>query len=832
MTLRLLILWSAVCAATSAQDFDRDVRPILSDHCYACHGPDEASRQGGVRLDTRAGLASVVVEGDAGASPLIQRIRHADPSERMPPSVTKRALSSEQIAVLAAWVDAGATWSGHWAFRPPRKLRPPTVNRTVWPRGPIDRFVLARMEEHGLSPSGEAPRRVLLRRAALDLTGLPPTPEALRAFESDEADGSYERAVDRLLASPRFGEHMAARWLEAARYADTSGYQADWERHMWPWRDWVIAAFNKNMPFDRFTIEQLAGDLLPDPTLDQRVATAFNRNHRINDELGSLDAEFQVEYVVDRVDTTSTVWLGLTMACARCHDHKYDPISMADYYATFAFFNRVPEKGVDGRKGHSNPAVVVRHPDPSVHGVLARAERAFGTAREAFVAEDPRWKALLTRALPELRVGEASWAKKAPRRIRELASKDDMTAAQRKAIAQHVRRNHPDWARRRKSFDAKKKARDLARRRAFLNVMVMEDAPKPRPTYLLRRGAYDQPDRSREITAAVPPALGRLRAGHPVNRLGFARWLVGPEHPLTARVTVNRFWMHLFGRGIVATPEDFGTQGARPTHPDLLDWLSVEFIESGWDVKAMLRSLVTSATYRQSSHVSIGALDRDPLNRWLSRAPRFRLSAFQLRDQALFASGLMAPAIGGPSVKPYQPPGLWAEISFQDKKRSTDFYRQGTGADLHRRSLYTFWKRSVNPPFMTTFDAATREACSVRFSRTNTPLQSLNLLNDVTFVEAAKHLAIRVMREPGSPGDRIAAACALLGLRADPAIMEVLSGGHAAALEHYRRHPKEASAWLAFGQAAVPQGLDAVEVAAVGYVTMALLNLDATVTRE
>ncbi len=706
----------------------------------------------------------------------------------MPPPGSGLVLTEQEIRQLEDWLAVGAPYQQHWSFVPVRPPQLPPLQNSNWPRNPIDRFVLAQLRQRGLVPSPPAEPLTLLRRVSFDLTGMPPTPEAIDAFLTDRSSRAYENAVDRLLASPRYGEHMALGWLEAARYADTSGYQADWERFMWPWRNWVIAAYNQDMPFDQFTIEQLAGDLLPGATFDQILATGFNRNHRINDEGGVIAEEYAVEYVVDRVDTTCTVWLGLTMGCARCHDHKYDPLTQADFYQLFSIFNNVPEKGKDGREGFARPAV--EFTDPEIDREIRRVQRRIAELQEQLKLASA--------------VGDDSSSQPSEQQLDELLER---TGKLRDAL---------------RKLEAKR----------TVHVMVMRELSKPRETYILVRGQYDQPDKDRPALPQIPGVFGSLPT-EAANRLGFAKWLVSSDNPLTARVAVNRYWQMHFGQGFVKTTEDFGSQGTRPSHPQLLDWLAAEFVRSGWDVKAMHRLIVTSATYRQSSRTSPELLEKDPQNVWLARGPRFRLSAQAIRDQALAAGGLLVNKIGGPSVKPYQPPGLWAEVSFQDKQRSTDFYVQDHGDKLYRRSLYTFWKRSVAPPQMVTFDAAGRETCRVRLSRTSTPLQALTLMNDVTFVEAARGMAVRMLSEAGSSQEeRLRYGLKLVAATPDPAVLVVLHAGLARYLEHFRRAPEATNALLAIGESDVPSDCDTVELAAYTAVASVILNLDQTITKE
>jgi hypothetical protein len=764
-------------SAGETLDFNRDVQPILAAHCIECHGPDAAARKGDLRLDHGDGLADdrggyrILVPGKPEASELITRITHADPEERMPPADfgKKEPLKPEEIEILKRWIAEGAKYERHWAFVPPQRPPLPEVSDEDWPKNDIDHFILSRLDEEGLRPAPEAERTTLIRRAALALTGLPPSIAEVDAFVADGSADAYEKVVDRLLASPRYGLHMALPWLDAARYSDSSGYQADWERYQWPWRDWVVDAYNANMPFDQFTVEQLAGDMLPEATLAQKIATGFNRNHRINDEGGSLDAEFEVEYVVDRVDTTATVWLGLSAGCARCHDHKYDPLSQKEFYGLYAYFNNVPEKGIDGRKGAAKPYVEIPN------------ERAVGELQER------------NAQLAELeRTGEAK------DRIESLKKEIEWLGRHQKGMA-----------------------------------MVMQELPERRPTYLLKRGDYQHPDTS----AIIPPALPAVfKTGNeePHDRLGLARWIASAENPLTARVTVNRLWQHHFGTGIVRTSEDFGTRGDRPSHPGLLDWLATEFTRLGWDLKAMHRLIVTSATFRQASNFETKAASKDPMNRLLARGPRMRLSGAAIRDQALLVSGLLSERQGGQAVKPYQPAGLWAELSFGSGKTTIDFYVQDHGENLYRRSLYTFWKRTVAPPQLAIFDGGGREGCRVRGDTTNTPMQALNLQNDVTFVEAARHLAERMMREGGSTdADRITFAWRLvLGRHPDSGESEVLVNAAARHREKYVHEKGEALKLLGNGESSRDDSLPPHEHAALTVVALTILNLDEAITLE
>ena len=961
--MRLLLLGTllgglALPAAETIVEFNRDVRPILSDKCYLCHGPDALAKGVPVRLD---------VEADArrhAIGELVGRITAQDPARRMPPVASGLKLSDGEIETLRIWVAQGAPWQRHWSFLPP-------VRRAV-PEGvhPIDYFVRERLEKEKLRPSPEASRDTLLRRVSLDLTGLPPAPGET---------GTYEQLVDKLLASPRYGERMAARWLDAARYADTNGYQYDGERVMWRWRDWVIESFNRNQRYDQFVLEQVAGDLLPNATLDQKIATGFNRNHRANTEDGLIPEEYAVEYVVDRVDTASTVFLGLTLGCARCHNHKYDPFSQKEFYRLFAYFNNIPELGRAMKYGNSPPLVPA--PTREQQAALADLERRIGeidaslrgrdvggsgdgsvrwTPSSGLVAEvaggdfdgtkaidagdiakfdiddrftlsgwvtgegavfskmadtakgrgygvyveqgrvhvhwtsnynddairmesveklspSRRYHLLVTytgsRMAEGVRVyvdGKAVEMKVlldvlyrpfrnagrvfkesfrvggggGPERIfkgriedvrawdRVLREDEIAAIADRPEAREAKRRWHyleseapPEvreaW-KRRLALEREREALE----RNFPTVMVMEEQPARRDTFLLLRGAYDKP--GEKVEAGVPAALPPLPAGASNSRLTLARWLTDPQNPLTARVAVNRFWQMYFGTGLVKTVEDFGSQGEAPSHPELLDWLATEFVRSGWDVKAMQKLIVTSQTYRQSSRATPELVQRDPANRLLARGPRVRLPAEMVRDQALAAAGLLVEKQGGPSVKPYQPEGLWKEINMQDMD-----YVQSHGPDLYRRSMYTFWKRTIAPPMMMNFDAANREACVVRENRTNTPLQALNLMNDVTFLEAARFIGQRMLKEAGpDPVARLRHGFRLVLARAPSAAEEQVLRDNLQFHMDYFADAAKAKEFVAVGESPADPALNARELAAYGAVASLLLNMDEAVTKE
>jgi hypothetical protein len=1008
-------------------EFNRDVRPILSDVCFTCHGPDKARRKGDLRLDLEEEGRKVVVPGHPEKSELYRRISSTDPSERMPPVRHPLRLTARQTETIRLWIAQGAKWQKHWAFLPPRRPPVPPVKNAGWVRNPIDAFVLERLEREGWTPAPEADRYTLLRRVSLDLTGLPPTAAEVDAFLADRRPDAYERVVDRLLASPRYGERMAIRWMNAARYADTNGYQSDGERVMWRWRDWVIDAYNHNLPFNRFTIEQLAGDLLPGATLDQKIATGFNRNHRGNGEGGIIPEEYQVEYVVDRVETTATLWLGLTIGCARCHEHKYDPVSQREFYQLFSYFNNVPEHGRANKYGNSAP--VIPSPTRDQQRQLRELDEGLAVARQRW--EDLANKVALAQAEWEkelrsaplngwypgrklqfelstngelgkavhLRDGTPAWTDSPAGKALDLDGKrfldagnvgafgfydkftlaawvyprgpsagtivsrmtdveegdgytlrlvdgrlqlnlvkrwlDDALRVETERTLESDRWHHVavsyDGSRvaagvrfyldgrpvphkvlldeLNQSFDTREPLRigagggpssrfrgaiagvrvygdrlsveevlilatpgsiaDLAaippakrspgvaaRLRAcfleqgapeatreayrrllererersrliesFPTTMVMAERSPKRDTHLLIRGVYDRP--GEKVEPGVPAVLPALPPAPGNDRSSLARWLVDPANPLTARVAVNRFWQMYFGAGLVKTVDDFGSQGEPPSHPELLDWLATEFVRLQWNMKAIQKLIVTSATYRQSSRAGRELLSRDPDNRLLARGARFRLPAEMLRDQALFAGGLLVERIGGPSVKPYQPAGI-------EKELGADPYVQDHGDKLYRRGLYVFWKRTVAPPMLLTFDSPGREACMVRETRTNTPLQALNLLNDVTFVEAARVLAERVLKEAKpAPEDRLTLAFRLVLARPPrPDEMKILQQ----ALEHhhavYRADEKATRKLLAVGEWPRDERLDPAEVAAYTNVVSVILNLDETLTKE
>ena len=972
-------------------DFNRQVRPILVEHCYPCHGPDEAKRKAGLRLDQPEGAAQrlksgvrAVVPGRTAESRLLGVITSADPDEHMPPASTGKQLSADQVSVLRRWIEEGATWRGHWAYQPIADPEPPAVKQAGWGRNGIDAFILARLESEGLAPSLEADRRTLLRRVTLDLTGLPPTVEEVDAFLADGSAGAYETLVDRLLNSQAYGERMAVPWLDLARFADSDGYHADAPRSMWQYRDWVIQAFNANQPFDRFVIDQLAGDLLPAPTLDQRVATAFNRNGMSSTEGGADPDEYLNKYVTDRVNTFGTVFLGSSIQCAECHNHKYDPFTQREYYQLYDFFNRIPEKGLDSDPAppfiqvptarqasdlkalqasvqglESRHAALLSDPRRDWQAAQAAWEEAwaaggaggsggpdglrlgpwrrvgpfaeadgkaafqrdfgpekaafapdavFGDDRKAWVVE-AGWKDGAVQALSSdlgatylhriltasqvrtqalffgsddglkvwlngreilakdvsrgvaanqdevqaaLREGENHLLLKVVNRggasgfyfatdreagdpkavaLREIARlpADRRSEAQARELREHYRTTRiPEVKELGERLTAERKRRDDLNR-SIPTLRVMDDMKEGRPSHIRVRGDYRS--KGERVTADVPTScLPPARYASGTNRLDLARWLVDPAHPLTARVAVNRFWAMFFPNPIVRTANEFGTNGQPPTHPELLDWLARRFIDDGWDVKAQLRRIVLSATYRQASRVTPELQRRDPENLLLARGPRFRLPAEMLRDNALAVSGLLSQRIGGVSVRPYQPPGLWEEKMFAGNS-----YQVGQGEDLYRRSLYTLWKRTVPNPTLQTFDAPDRALCTVQRPSTCTPLQAFVTLNDVTYLEAARFFAARILREvPGhAPEARLDFAMkALLARPPSDRERAALKALLDDLLETYSRDLPAAEAITRIGQGPRNDKVPVAELAAWTGVASALLNLDEAVTRE
>jgi len=820
----VLLVGSALAAEPKKIDFSRDILPILSDNCFFCHGPDEKARQADLRLDLHdAALADrggyfAILPGKSGESELIKRLLSTDEEERMPPPKSNRKVTPQQIELLKRWIDEGANWGKHWAFITPVRPALPEVQNAAWGNNAIDWFVLAKLESSSLAVSSEAEKVTLLRRVTLDLTGLPPTPEEVDAFLADSTPDAYERAVDRLLASPRYGERMVWDWLDAARYADTNGYQGDGTRTMWPWRDWALAAINRGMPYDQFTIEQLAGDQLPGATLEQKIATGFCRNHMINGEGGRIPDENRVEYIFDQLETTATVWLGATFNCCRCHDHKFDPFTKRDYYGLFGFFNNTP---VNGGGGSGQTAPVVEY--------ITDEQRQQRDDLNRKVSELAKTTDDLERLIfPRGDGKSAAESEKAALLKDDLKNKLKNSPAGRAAgddgaLYEHFKATEATYAELLDKLRKAKQERDGLNAR-IPRVMVMEDLPQARETLMLDKGFYNKPQE--KVSTATPASLTAMPDGAPKNRLSLARWLVDKNHPLTARVTVNRYWQQLFGIGLVKTAEDFGVQGEKPSHPELLDWLAVEFVESSWDVKRLQRLIVTSSTYRQSSKIRPELAERDPENRLLARGPRYRLPAFLLRDQALAASGLLVEKTGGPGVNPYQPEGVWEDTSF-----GTIRYAQDHGEKLYRRSVYTFWRRIIAPTLF--FDSGSRQFCTVKQLRTNTPLHALTTLNDITFVEASRVLAERVMPAAGSPDERLSLAFRLvLARQPTPEELKVLLASLERQRQEYAADKEGAKNFVSSGEWKRNESLDVVEHAAYTGVCLAILNLDEALCKE
>jgi len=1039
MFLRPLLLTLVLAvSASAAVDFQRDVRPLLSDACFHCHGPDPETRMAGLRLDVEEAAfakrpnGAPIVPGDPAASLLYQRITHEQTALRMPPEYSHKSLQPEDIQKIKEWIEAGAKWSEHWAYTALERPEPPAVQQDGWAKNPIDRFILARLEESGLEPAPEADRRTLIRRVTLDLTGLPPTPAEVEAFVNDSSPDAYENLIDRLLASPAYGEHRARYWLDAARYADTHGLHIDNYREMWPYRDWVIEAFNQNMPFDQFTVEQLAGDLLENPTREQLIATGFHRCNVTTNEGGVIDEEVAAIYAKDRVDTTGTVWLGLTVGCATCHDHKFDPITQKDFYSMAAFFrnttqeprdgniydtppvmfvpsdedaprwdalkNELPaahdrldalarqsdasdwiqskrrrkvelewpgpapvavlgpdsaglEAGDDvkrkkdafemGKKGwlqaadlrpaHSDKpfTMAIRfrlddvedaqtlasqsyyNPDPDADAdrgwrlevrdgrpqftVMADQNQDFGMqGREKELLQKDRWYHLtvmydgklqregirmfldgeplpLERTGRALRVLNAEIGVDEPlvlgARALEVDEPDDepygshlkgaiaefrafdreLTEPEARLLALWDAAESSQGKRGRKLDERERQALELyalltrdeefqqaaeqlvalqAERLEILRrtpvTHIQQEQDEEPFAHILHRGMYDQ--KREKVEPATPGVLPAMPEEFPRNRLGLARWIVSENNPLPARVTANRFWQELFGDGIVETAEDFGSQGTPPTHPELLDWLAVELRDSGWNVKGFIKTMAMSATYRQSAAATQRKLEADPLNKLLSRGPRFRMDGEMVRDYALAASGLLIEEVGGPSVKPYQPAKIWETVAMRGS--NTRFYSRDEGEKLYRRSLYTFWKRSAPHPAMEIFNAPTREHCTVRRERTNTPLQALVTMNDPQFVEAARRLGSQAVSRSNDFEERLNFLSErLLARSLSGREREAVRKSYSQFMRHYDSNPDDARELLAVG-ASPPSPGPPAEAAAWTMVANQLLNLD------
>ncbi len=1013
-------------------DFNRDLRPILSEKCFTCHGADPKAVRAGLKLNdpkvaTHALKDGVVaiVPGNPSASEVVKRIEASSPDDRMPPPDSNKILTTEEKKTIETWIAQGAKYEGHWAFAPLERPSLPPVKDKGWVKTPIDQFVLANLESKGLKPSQPADKATLLRRVSLDITGLPPSQAQLDAFLADKSPNAYEKVVDRLLASPRYGERMAMDWMDYARYADSNGYQSDWERYQYRWRDWVIDAFNSNMPYDQFTIKQLAGDLLPHPTLNDLIATGFNRNHRINTEGGVIPEEWRVENVIDRASTTGAVWLGLTVGCARCHDHKFDPITQEDFYSLCAFFNNVPESGT-GVEAPVNHPPFIQAPYPNQitekEGLTAKMvelQAQMRTLEASHYTEGSEWAPSMVAApkidstglvaryrfaegltppsiryvgKPKFDFGRSTGAVRTdgmtygdlgqagdfegdkpfsyalwiyPQSGGSPISKMDVghdyrgwdlhLESGRPAV--HIINKWPDtaikvigqpmlpsdqWSHVTVTYDGSQKAkgvsiyvdgkkvgvdvaqdtlkgsirttvsakigrrtgadeftgkvddllllnraltadeaarlasvdpaqpwgsipvaeRTISEKRMILQawaranlpaykalyekltglqaqftalnaaiptVMIMADMPKQRPAYVLVRGQYDH--HGTPVTARIPLVFGKLPAKYPNNRLGLAEWIVSPENPLTLRVTVNRFWSQFFGIGLVETVEDFGTRASYPTNLPLLNWMSTEFLRLHWNVKAMLKEIVMSNTYQQSSDIPPELEKIDPENKLLARGPRFRLQAEMIRDQAMFFGGMITQKIGGPSVYPYQPQGIWDETSVYGNMHN---YKHAIGPDLHRRSIYTIWKRTAAPPNMTLFDVPSREICTMRRARTDTPMQALDLMDDETYIESARALAQKILAaKPASPAARIDEMFRTVLCRT-PSKQEltILKKGLMLRLAHYKANEKAAQRLIAIGDWPRPKNYDPAVLASYTLTADTILNLDETITKD
>ena len=954
--------------------FERDVRPILSTNCFPCHGPDSNKREADLRLDSyesaielRDGFGAIDPDNLAD-SELLRRIFHEDPDEQMPPHEEAKQLSDAQKKILNQWVKAGAKYEKHWAWITPRKPAVPKSSSDNSNLTPIDHFIRRALDDRGLQPTPRASGETLIRRLSLDLTGLPPEPSDVKAFVDDTRPNAYGLLVDRLLASKHYGERMALAWMDVARYADTSGLNADGVRQMWPWRDWVIRAYNQNMPFDEFLRDQLAGDLLPHPTREQFIATGFNRNNVTSDENGAIPEELRVQYAVDRLKTTFNVFQALSVECAQCHDHKYDPISQEEYYGLFAFFNNTSDPGMQTRKGNQAPLIPIETDESKaqvdeletqisqhqeklsqltlgedefdlwlnqiiaklpVLPVASRWQRignfSGGTLRDVFNNEqipipagqpdfnerhasfgwkpvsdwrDGEPKRLLMHKASsayyyrELKVemptaltlslsgldGAKVWLndqkvleKKGEQetvhdvclalstgtnhllvkigsmddgsfnltfgfdqpllsqRIHELLTKNTYTDSDLNRLKEFYRdRVWPESNALRKSI-AELRSEQLKIITTGISSMIMQERMDRRPTFILKRGLYDSPDESQEIEPGTPEFLHALDRDAPRNRLGLAEWMIDKRNPLTARVAVNRYWALLFGRGLVDSEMDFGNQGSNLSHPELLDWLATTFIESGWNVKGMIKTIVMSATYQQSSAISEDHKAADPENRWLARGPRFRLQAEFIRDLALANGRLLNKKIGGPSIKPYQPEGLWAEVSDGGKL----YYKHDSGDKLYRRGMYVYWKRAAPHPAFLALDTPVREKCLVIRQNSNTPLQALVLLNELTFVEASRHLAARLILEGGNSfKGRVNLGFQLCISRdALPEEIKVCQEVYTKQLNSFRSQPNRAHSLLSQGESENPAGLDTVEHAVWTVIASLLLNLDETLTR-
>ncbi|MDX1769246.1 MAG: PSD1 and planctomycete cytochrome C domain-containing protein [Arenibacter troitsensis] len=734
-------------------DFTFHVKPILSDRCFKCHGPDKNAIEGGLSLnkaeDAYMALGKnkdhyAIVPGDVEKSELVNRLYTTDESLMMPPPESNLTVTKYEKEILKKWIEQGAEYKEHWAFIAPEKPIVPKTSNTTWAQNEIDQFVLSQLEQKGLEPNEKATKEKLLRRVFFDLTGLPPSVEQINNFVHNDSPNAYEEIIDSLLNTVDYAEHMSAEWMDIARYADTHGYQDDFERIMWPWRDWVIHAFKENMPYDQFVTYQLAGDLMPNANAEQVLATGFNRNHKITFEGGVIPEEYRIEYVEDRAVTFGTAFLGLTFECARCHDHKYDPISQKNHFELFSFFNNIDELGLTPGGAGKIPKPYMTITEKEKNGVLSFVQLQKSTMKE-------------------------------------------------------------------------------------VPVMVMNEMEEVRPSYILNRGVYDQP--TTQVFPNTPESILPYPEEYPKNRLGLAKWLFHEDNPLTARVTVNRYWQRMFGTGLVASSFDFGNQGSLPTHPELLDFLAIKLKEEGWDTRKILKYMALSATYQQSTKVSKDLQELDPENRLLARAPRLRLTAELIRDQALKISGLLNPEVGGPSVKPYQPAGIW-EATTGGGGGSTATYITSTGKDLYRKSLYTFWKRTVPPPSMMTFDAASRDLCTVKRQETNTPLQALVLLNDPQIIEASRLIAKNAIDRNKEIGDQIKYIFKLATSRTpDEEELSMLNNYYNSMLQKVNEEGIDPQDYLSIGDFEIDSSYSKKQLAALALTAHTILNLDETITR-
>ena len=818
-------------------EFNRDIRPILAEKCFSCHGPDPNKRKADLRLDQRQSALNAGAI-DPSDSLIIDRIHSDDSDLLMPPPDSNRHLSQQDKKFLTRWIQEGAEYQAHWAFVAPVQMNPPvidTLSLQNWPNNPIDNFILAKLEKVGLTPSPEAKRETLIRRLYADLIGLPPSPKKVDEFLADQSPDAYEQLVNSLLASQHYGERMAIAWLDAARFADSNGFQQDGDTWQWIWRDWVINALNDDMPFDQFSIEQLAGDLLPDATQQQQIATAFNRNHLLNGEGGAIAEEQRFNNLFDRVDTTSTTWLGLTMACAQCHDHKYDPLTQSDYYQLLHVFNQVSETGRPGRQSSR-----IRVATPFLEVATTDQKKQLSQLKQNMRLLEKDAKPIIDVAYAAWKSGlfsdgQAADGKDLPRSLTPLLRKpkDIRSDAEKKRIENGLRSFFDSKVKRSVTkdvavitkYDKAKQAHDAFNGDEIPRVMVMND-DKPRETRVLDRGDYLSP-LGDALAFATPASLPPLPDSFPKNRLGLAKWLFLPNHPLTARVQVNRMWQRFFGTGLVKTTEDMGVQSEYPRHRALLDWLAIEFQKQGWSQKSMHKLMVMSATYRQTSKINADQMEKDPENRLHGRASRFRMPAMVLRDWALDCSGLLDRTIGGRPVYPYQPDQIWESLAITKERDFT--YPQSTGSDLYRRSIYTFWRRTVAPANM--FDSANRRTCSVRANRTCTPLHALTTLNDPTWIEAACSLAERCMGSRDTLDEQIILAFRTVVSR-QPTSSERVVLANMFIHQHSLITLESALTFLRKDTQSTEKSHDPMTLAALANVCLAILNLDEALTRE